>query len=542
MNLTIVRALLLDALYQVLDNKVFRILIVAIALLVLVPLLLNFREDGVKILFGTWSFPYDSFLDFFGGMIGASGSAVSSMSSSEVQELCIQGYQSVIVTGLMGNIGIFICLAATAFFIPQMVEKGAADTIFSKPVSRPTLLVARYLTGVLFVGILACLLVFGTHFALLIGSGESDSAFLWNALALTYKFSLLYAVTLLIGVVTRSTVASILLTIIFMTFNSCVHWAWENGQMNTDREMETGESRGGDSGGITVTVNGEEQSGGELIEASEDSESNWFIDTIWGLTKTLHYTLPKTGDASTIATKLQTSFAGDENSPFQDEEMAFELKSLPPTFEAIDSASLDGTSELFPPAEDGTIVFAAVSKPSGARLLVHRRPVLEEPRGSSGRMRRESSRSAEKAFTAWLEADESRQQDSLEKFSIAAGTTWNRSARDFRWTAFRTDKNWSVRTLVVREGDWFGSIQLEVPEGAELDEAIGEHFGNRDYMFGSGSINSMNATRDSGAWFAEKLDWTGDWKYSIWFSVGSSLGFVLMCILLSWWRLSRIDF
>jgi len=542
MKFTIVRALLLDALYQVLDNKVFRILVVVIGLLILMPLFMAFREDGVQLLFGTWSFPYDKFLDSFGAMMGASGSVVSSMSSSEVQELCIQAYQSLIITGLMGNLGIFICLAATAFFIPQMVEKGAADTVFSKPVSRITLLLARYLTGVLFVGILACLLVFGTHFALLIGSGASDSAFLWNALALTYKFSLLYAVTLLIGVVTRSTVASILLTIIFMMFNGCVHGAWKGVQMSADSEMETGESLSGDTGGITVKVNGEEQSGDELIEATDDGDAGWFIDTIWTTTQTLHYTLPKTGDASTIAEKLQTTFAGDENSPFQDEEMALELKSLPPTFEAIDPTSLDGKSEHFPPAEDGTIVFAAVSESSGARLLVHRRPVLEAPSGSSGRMRRESSRSAEKAFTAWLEADESRQQDSLERVFIAEGTTWNRSARDFRWTAFRTDGNWSVRTLLVREGDWFGSIQLEHPEGAELDDSITEHFGNRDYMFGTGSITSMHASRDPSAWYAEKLDWTGDWKYSIWFSVGSSLGFVFLCILLSWWRLARIDF
>ena len=541
MNLTIVRALLLDALYQVLDNKVFRILVVVVGLLIMLPLLVRFREDGINLLF-KWSFPYDKFLESFGAMMGASTGTVTSMSSSEIQELCVQAYQSLIITGLMGNLGIFICLAATAFFIPQMVEKGAADTVFSKPVSRITLLLARYLTGILFVGILSCLLVFGTHIALLIGSGVSDSAFLWNALALTYKFSLLYSVTLLVGVVTRSTVASILLTIIFMTFNGCVHKAWEGVQMSTDSEMETGESLSGDSGGITVTLNGEEQSGDELIEASDQGESNWFFDTIWKITQTLHYTLPKTGDASTIATKLQSSFASDGSSPFKDEEMAFELKSLPPSFEAADPVSLSGSAELFPPAQDGSIVFAAVSESSGARLFVHRRPVLEAPSGSSGRMRRESSRSAERAFTDWLEADESRQQDSLDRFYIADGTTWNRSAGDFRWTAFRTDGNWSARTLLVREGDWFGSIQLEYPEGVELDAAIEEHFGNRDYKFGTGSINSMHASRDPSAWFAEKLDWTGDWKYSIWFSVGSSLGFVLLCMLLSWWRLARIDF
>ncbi|MFT5284719.1 MAG: hypothetical protein ACI8TQ_000876 [Planctomycetota bacterium] len=69
-----------------------------------------------------------------------------------------------------------------------------------------------------------------------------------------------------------------------------------------------------------------------------------------------------------------------------------------------------------------------------------------------------------------------------------------------------------------------------------------EYFGGRDYMFGSGSLNAMQNSFNPEAWFTSRLDWTGEWKYTIWFSIGSSLAFVGACLLLSWFRLSRIDF
>ena len=51
--------------------------------------------------------------------------------------------QIVFIDYLAGTVGIFMCVAATVFFVPRMLEKGAADPLFSKPVSRWSLLFAR---------------------------------------------------------------------------------------------------------------------------------------------------------------------------------------------------------------------------------------------------------------------------------------------------------------------------------------------------------------------------------------------------------------
>ena len=47
-----------------------------------------------------------------------------------------------------------------------------------------------------------------------VASDHSDPALLWSALSLTYVFAMLHGVSMLCGVVTRSSIASILLTLL----------------------------------------------------------------------------------------------------------------------------------------------------------------------------------------------------------------------------------------------------------------------------------------------------------------------------------------
>ena len=59
MNLTILRALFEDARQQVLDNKVFRLLILLTALPILGTFLVGFREDHISFLWGYQVIEYD---------------------------------------------------------------------------------------------------------------------------------------------------------------------------------------------------------------------------------------------------------------------------------------------------------------------------------------------------------------------------------------------------------------------------------------------------------------------------------------------------
>src|SRR5258706_5286091 len=212
MNKPIARALFLDAYYQVLDNKVFRLLAIVASLLVLPTFVLGASEQGLVILYGVKTVPWEDIGWLVGGLRN--------------HALIVQRYQDIVVGGLAGTIGILFAIAATAFFVPRMLEKGAADVVFSRPVSRHVLLLARYCAGVLFVAILSTALVLGMHIGLLLVSGTSDPAFLWSVATIVYVYTLVHSVSLLMGVLTRSSVAAILMTILFFSFNGCIHQSW----------------------------------------------------------------------------------------------------------------------------------------------------------------------------------------------------------------------------------------------------------------------------------------------------------------------------
>ena len=91
-----------------------------------------------------------------------------------------------------------------------MIEKGAADVLFHKPLGRLTFYLSRYFAGLFFVGLLATLMAVGMYAGFLLVSGYHDPGILLAAPLLTYLFGLIYAVAMWVGVVTRSTVAAML--------------------------------------------------------------------------------------------------------------------------------------------------------------------------------------------------------------------------------------------------------------------------------------------------------------------------------------------
>ena len=215
MNRNIVRALVLDAFYQVLDNWVFRILTGLTLIPILLTFLVGFREEGIEILFGWKSWSYS---DIFGsGGLGA---------VHDPRGIAIETVLQLFFDWVAGWFGILLAITATAFFVPRLLEKGAADLYFHRPVSRSALFLSRYLAGLLFTAITAAVLVLGVFLGLVVSSGHVDPGVLLAAPTLVYVFAIIFPFTMLVGVVTRSTVASILLSGLFFVFNGCIQRAW----------------------------------------------------------------------------------------------------------------------------------------------------------------------------------------------------------------------------------------------------------------------------------------------------------------------------
>ena len=124
------------------------------------------------------------------------------------------------------------------------------------------------------------------YLGLLVASGYSDPGFLWSAPTLIYLFALVSGFTMLFGALTRSTVATLLLTFVAYGFTGLVHTAWTGIEAFKGNaawaEMEKAHAEGRASD-VEVVL------GKALL----------------GTVTTLHYVLPKTNDADYITANLR---------------------------------------------------------------------------------------------------------------------------------------------------------------------------------------------------------------------------------------------
>lgn len=108
-----------------------------------------------------------------------------------------------------------LALISTASIIPDFVLGGAVELTLSKPIGRVRLFLTKYACGLLFVGLQVA--VFTTASFLVIGlrgGTWQPSVFLAIPIVLCV-FSYIYCVSSLVGMLTRSTIASVLVAALF---------------------------------------------------------------------------------------------------------------------------------------------------------------------------------------------------------------------------------------------------------------------------------------------------------------------------------------
>lgn len=112
-------------------------------------------------------------------------------------------------------IAVFLALLSTAGVFPEFISGGTIDLYLSKPIARLRLFLTKYLASLMFVALqvtvfcIASFLVIGTR-----GGVWAPGIFVAIPLVLMF-FSFLYCVCVLVGVLTGSTLAALLLTILF---------------------------------------------------------------------------------------------------------------------------------------------------------------------------------------------------------------------------------------------------------------------------------------------------------------------------------------
>lgn len=119
---------------------------------------------------------------------------------------------------LVLSIGLLIAIIVTANLIPETFEPGSLNLLLSKPISRWGLYVAKFVGGCAFIAICAAYLFLGLWLWLGIGMGTWDRVILLSIPLYVLVFAIYFAVSAFVGLVWRSSIVSVILTLVFWAF------------------------------------------------------------------------------------------------------------------------------------------------------------------------------------------------------------------------------------------------------------------------------------------------------------------------------------
>ncbi len=138
------------------------------------------------------------------------------------------------ITGLCILFSIFV----TASFVPIMLEKGNIDLLLSKPVSRDQMLLGKYFGGLLVVLLNIAFLVLGIWLIISIKFSYWNFSFLWSIVLITFSFAVLYAIIVLIGVLTKGSVLGMMISyLIYLVLSPLLSFLYHSGQIFTSSEV-----------------------------------------------------------------------------------------------------------------------------------------------------------------------------------------------------------------------------------------------------------------------------------------------------------------
>lgn len=503
------RALVEDAIYQVMDNSAFRVLIVCVLLIVALTFAFQVNEESVSFLWGVWEWDMSTVMG----------------NTAEPQAELIDNFVTLVVRLMAGFFGVIFSIAATSFFVPRMIEKGAADMLFHKPIARWRFYVARYFSGLLFVACLSFLLVGGMFLGFAACSGYVDTGLLWSAVTLTYIFGLIYSFCMLIGVLTRSTVASILMTIVFWGVNSCVHGAWQTLEQSNEQFTD----------GVAFLEEQKERGQLDEVEFAEGIEALDGFSPVWAVLYRsqwgLHFVLPKTGDAAILSKRLRRALG---TTLLDESDANIKIARTPSGWSQADTAPEKLDTPVL--AELGEVRATAVHD-DGASFVVRRRERRQIPRKTGKRTRAERFSHAQESLAEVLRAN-----------GFPDLVTGDSYPEGFRQQVSRSeavkppvlDRSTNERLVLSTEsghhelalfqvGNFFYSLELWVPRDGDLDTAY-EIFEPIDFHV------------DPESWYERRFVAGAPLAFNPTFSVLSSIGFACMMLLLGIWKLSRIDF
>jgi ABC-type transport system involved in multi-copper enzyme maturation permease subunit len=122
-------------------------------------------------------------------------------------------------------IATILALVSTSSMFPDFLAGGAIETTLCKPISRARLFLTKYVMGLLFVALQVGVFALASFLVIGIRGGAWEPGIFLAVPVVVLFFSYLFCVCALLGVLTRSTIASLLLTLLFWFFLFCLNSA-----------------------------------------------------------------------------------------------------------------------------------------------------------------------------------------------------------------------------------------------------------------------------------------------------------------------------
>lgn len=123
-------------------------------------------------------------------------------------------FQSYIVAGIPMFMLVSSMLIITSSFVPDMLKKGHIDLLLSKPISRTRIVIGHFLAATLIV-LVAFAFLLGIIWILVSAkTGFWNPSFLYSILWFTLIFSILYSAVMFIGILSRSTILTIIINML----------------------------------------------------------------------------------------------------------------------------------------------------------------------------------------------------------------------------------------------------------------------------------------------------------------------------------------
>jgi ABC-type transport system involved in multi-copper enzyme maturation permease subunit len=207
---------------------------------------------------------------------------------------------SYFVTAIGSWVTVLVGIIITSFFFPNMLRKGTVDLLLVKPVHRWALLLYKYIGGLTFIFVCTAYTIVGMWLVLGLRSGLWPNGSLLLIFTITFFFSILYAISTFVGVVTRSTVTAIMLTLMAYALLGGSGIAHAILESNVKKE-EAREAMQKDKGRLKVLMP-QEQPGPEEANAAEGSR--WADSYLVAGSRAVQAVSPRTEDLNTLNTLI----------------------------------------------------------------------------------------------------------------------------------------------------------------------------------------------------------------------------------------------